>query len=995
MKRAIGIAAALLCGICAADLRENFRSPQGEARVNTGPLFWIHGTESEARLRDYVRVVAESGQGSLTVESRPHEDWMRDGWWRDVGIVLDECRRRGVKMLVYDDYWLPSQGMGSLFTIPKAYQCRDVKAAVYPKSAAPAKVENEIARVTAKEVEKGVYDLRPDGDTVLVYRWTVADPMRVEGLPYGRGIPLVNGLDAAAVDWFLDKFYRPFYDHYRDAFKDGTIPGFFFDEPYTKGWWGPELEKELAARGDDPGVLLTALRFRLADPEKHARARYRFLDARAETWGRTMYGRHSDWCARHGVYSSGHFFEHGRTHYDQTFSGGNVMQLLKYVAVPGIDLVCRQVYSNMREKGKVQEDCGQMPKYASSMAHVYNRCGGLNWCETFGAYGQSLAYPQMKWLCDWLHYQGCHFLIPHSFNLKAPLDSDCPPYFYNGGYEPRFPLYRVWADYSNRCALMLSGTGHVCRIAQCMPGMSFHVGRTIRPEMFAFAVQDAQLDSDFLDYGAVETARIEKNPRTGRPALRTERGVEHYDVFVLPATEYVPYPVLEKALAFAKAGGVVAGCGIRPCNTPTLGKTADDAKRVVAEIFAQPTALFLDREPDGPALRAALAKPYPGEARPLAVREFDFEGLDPKEGRKLAVKLNEKDGDVVLFIANQDDRRARALSLRTQWPAERAELWDPMQGTMERPAVENGLVKLALEPSQAVFVVWPGAAVERDVLFPRVDRPRGEVVAVNVKETVTPVSVENGKEYKDWMAFVKPLEGAKWIWHLVDGKANGYVQFRSHIDIPAATEAKIIFACDTAATVYVNGAKVATQTTGAENYYYGWSVPASAAITLKAGRNDIVVDAENRWATEGRRRERLAGFVAAFTWKGGSFRTCPENWEVRRYGEEFRKAGAVRNFGDRPWQKCLLGPTHSPYRESVATECRFTLPKPKLGERVYFVCDGTAGESSAAVEVNGSFAGGFIGRPYRLDVTRAVREGENALIVKPFRLENPRIVVVK
>jgi len=28
-------------------------------------------------------------------------------------------------------------------------------------------------------------------------------------------------------------------------------------------------------------------------------------------------------------------------------------------------------------------------------------------------------------------------------------------------------------------------------------------------------------------------------------------------------------------------------------------------------------------------------------------------------------------------------------------------------------------------------------------------------------------------------------------------------------------------------------------------------------------------------------------------------------------------------------------------------------------------------------------------------VTRAVREGENALIVKPFRLENPRIVVVK
>ena len=76
----------------AAGLREDFRSPQGAARENTGPLFWMHGDESEARLREMVGRVAESGQGALTIESRPHIDWMREGWWRDVSTFVDDIR---------------------------------------------------------------------------------------------------------------------------------------------------------------------------------------------------------------------------------------------------------------------------------------------------------------------------------------------------------------------------------------------------------------------------------------------------------------------------------------------------------------------------------------------------------------------------------------------------------------------------------------------------------------------------------------------------------------------------------------------------------------------------------------------------------------------------------------------------------------------------------------------------------------------------------------
>jgi hypothetical protein len=63
--------------------------------------------------------------------------------------------------------------------------------------------------------------------------------------------------------------------------------------------------------------------------------------------------------------------------------------------------------------------------------------------------------------------------------------------------------------------------------------------------------------------------------------------------------------------------------------------------------------------------------------------------------------------------------------------------------------------------------------------------------------------------------------------------------------------------------------------------------------------------------------------------------------------------------------------------------------------RVYFVCDGTEGENSAAVTVNGAFAGGFIGAPYRLDITKWAKPGANTLEAKPFRLKYPKIVVAE
>jgi len=50
-------------------------------------------------------------------------------------------------------------------------------------------------------------------------------------------------------------------------------------------------------------------------------------------------------------------------------------------------------------------------------------------------------------------------------------------------------------------------------------------------------------------------------------------------------------------------------------------------------------------------------------------------------------------------------------------------------------------------------------------------------------------------------------------------------------------------------------------------------------------------------------------------------------------------------------------------------------------------------DGSAALSVNGAYAGGMIGPPLRLDITRRTRPGENTLLLEPLAPKSVRIVV--
>jgi len=456
-----------------AAIEQQFRELPVEARRLTGPLFWLHGDESKSRLETYLERVAEGGNGCFTAESRPHSDWLGPGWYRDLQICLDAAKRLNLEMWIFDEKWWPSGEVGG--EVPQQYGSKymeataaDVEAPRHAQITVPS--EKLIAVLAGREAADGI-----DGESLVELTDRVHDGKLDWDAPAGRwkvmtftwrysegrrGRLLVDGASRDAVDWYIRTVYQPHYDHFADEFGK-TIVGYFYDEPETYGDWGTEVIPMLTSRGVDWKKALVAWKFNLADADEQVAAKYQYQDAFAETWGRTLYGGLTRWCHEHHVRSIGHWLEHRREYLDRKKCAGNMFQVQKYSDMGGIDAVFKQFIP-----GQKDDNTYQTPKLGSSISHVYAKDEDLAMVEIFGARGQDLSYPEMKWWTDHMQVSGINFHIPHAFNPRSPFDRDCPPYYFNSGYEPRWPLYRVYADYTSRLSLMLSGGRHVCIAAE-------------------------------------------------------------------------------------------------------------------------------------------------------------------------------------------------------------------------------------------------------------------------------------------------------------------------------------------------------------------------------------------------------------------------------------------------------------------------------------------------------------------------------------------------
>jgi hypothetical protein len=825
-----------------ASLERQFHELPSEARRLCGPLFWLHGDDNQQRLEMYVGKVAEGGNGCFTTESRPHSDWMGPGWYRDLAICLAAAKKHDLKMWIFDEKWWPSQTIAG--KVPPRYAAKRL-AATAIDAEGPRSFEADGyggARYLATLAGHVTADNKIDGQSLVDLathikdgklswqvppgKWRIMKFTHVQAPPLQQNRELsVDGASKDCVAWFLQTVYQPHYDHFGADF-GRTILGFFYDEPETAGDWGTELNTVLAEWHVDWKKAYVAYKFQLAGEEQIA-ARYQYLDAFAETWGRTMYGGMARWCHAHGVTSHGHFMEHGNLYFRPEFCAGDMMRLQGHSDIGGIDAVFDQFVMGKR----VARDapCWQTPKLASSVSHVYGKPDDVSMVEIFGARGQDLTYPEMKWWTDHMQVSGVNFMIPHSFNPRAPYDTDCPPYFYNGGYEPRWPLYRVYADYTSRLSLLLSGGRHVCPVALLFMGQSAQLGRFVTPDDMTSALQDAQLDCDWLPYEIFEQ-------RSRIAGKDVQLCGERYQVLVVPPVEVIPYATLAKVKTFFEAGGVVLGYGFLPSKSATLGHDSREIASLCQAIWGPNAAPAMNPcRTSSAGGRSYLLKEKPTAAelqRVLADAGVHpgLEVLDGDTGGWLHVLHRVKAGHDVFLVCNQNHQgaarqfkfRATAVGEPERWDAVRNEVTAiPSQRTCDGPVEFS----LCMEPLESVLVVFQPKRQPRPPRIEAGTKPGREPIVLVRDSNPPPVKLPplDAKRAKT----VSPLAAAD--------------PFRAHFTIPADADLAKCRVClemdklpDDSAAVRVNG------------IFSGGVIgrPSRLDITrhLKAGENTVLIE---------------------------------------------------------------------------------------------------------------------------------------------------------
>ena len=364
------------------------------------PFLWMHG-EEESVIRKYMRVIHEAGIGAVCVESRPHPDFLGEGWWRDMDIILEEAKKYGMKVWILDDSHFPTGYANGALKDKSPELCRQYLACRVvteldggkesriskEEFSDPPKWEpNMIETYQLPEAEMRKFDddhiiaisaVKKDGrsrkDRIDLNGSLKEGELRFR-LPEGRWKiyvcyltrnrgphrDYINMLSKESCRILLDTVYEAHYAHYKEEFGN-TIAGFFSDEPelgnghlYETGKrifelddqpWSQELEQELRNlwKEDFDKNLPLLWEEEFSDAET-AKIRYEYMDLVTRTVRQDFSMQIGNWCRAHGVEYIGHLIEDNHQHTRTGSSLGHYFRGLAGQDMAGIDDIGGQVF---------------------------------------------------------------------------------------------------------------------------------------------------------------------------------------------------------------------------------------------------------------------------------------------------------------------------------------------------------------------------------------------------------------------------------------------------------------------------------------------------------------------------------------------------------------------------------------------------------------------------------------------------------------------------
>jgi hypothetical protein len=563
------------------------------------PFFWQHGEEEEV-LREEMARIHESGIRAVCVESRPHPDFLGPKWWKDIDVILDEARTRGMKVWILDDDHFPTgHAAGRVKEAPSELRRLFVSEshvdAIGPRndssfivSALPyapgysnggtlfAVVAVKRDPATGVLTEESI-DLTHLVENGMLY-WNVPDGYwRIFSLIESEhgGDPqkkdYVNLLVAESVRILIDTVHESFYARYKDDF-GGTLAGFFSDEP---GFYNDKDTWDFNSKPGKKGVSLPWSRdmFSLMElefgsdyrkylpllwhegVESMSRMRYSYMNLVSKLYAKNFTEQIGDWCRERGVEYIGHVLEDSNVHARLGSGAGHFYRALGGQDMSGLDVVLWQLrpgFDDIPARGFVGEGDSEffnygMAKMAVSLAHLDPKKKGRTMAEVFGAYGWAEGLKLMKWLTDHMLVRGVNYFVPHAFSPKEYPDRDCPPHLYARGKNPQFRYYKYLNDYTNRLSHLLSGGTHVATAAVLYHAEAEWSGDYMYFHKPVKELMRNQIDCDVLP---CDTIVHGVTVRDGKLVMQNET----FDCLIIPYSEALPGDVLSRMVSLAEEG---------------------------------------------------------------------------------------------------------------------------------------------------------------------------------------------------------------------------------------------------------------------------------------------------------------------------------------------------------------------------------------------------------------------------------------------------------
>lgn len=619
-----------------------------EAPSHLYPFFWQKGQSNEV-IAEYMDRMYEQGIRNFCVESRPHPEFLEEGWWKTMDMMIQKAQKMGMHMWILDDDKFPTGHANG--KVPEElrrrylhYHCFDVhsdgseiqlnmscmcgmrkmmqdrrhlndKAVAVIAVKKNVKEMNQIISATETDLTDGLSDglltcTLPKGPWSIfaIYETSCSD---------GRGVEeYLDPMRKEATEVLLSEVYEKHYAHYAEHFGK-TILGFFSDEPSFGNSssrqevigrsemplpWNAEVHRQFLDRNFENKDLVYL--FRGEDPHA-ADVRYSYMDIITSLYQKNFTDTLGEWCRSHGVIYVGHVIEDDNVHARLGAGPGHYFRAVDGQDMAGVDIIGGQVVPGMgyhHDAFSTGGSDGEFYHYAlvrlgASAAKLDPKKQGRLMCEAFGAYGWAEGLKEMKWITDHMISHGVNWIVPHAFDPADFPDMDCPPHFYAHGKNPQYPYFHIWSAYADRlCHLFCGGVKDAC------VGVLYHAsaewsGNTMMLQKPVRILQEHQIDTDIISEDYLRNAVKENDGFTISGCT--------YRALVIPGCRRLPQDLVQAVNDIAESTRVYAveevpqGVNARCVSLEELPGLLEDLTKIhVSEIAPELVGCHYE-QPDG------------------------------------------------------------------------------------------------------------------------------------------------------------------------------------------------------------------------------------------------------------------------------------------------------------------------------------------------------------------------------------------------------------